>query len=215
MVLTVTLGVSAALILARSPHARHSSGVSLGLSSSSEVVGGVTKSDFATAEAALGNSILRPSSCAANDDSVDEIVINAKTQEVYVRYNSVTDANCVGYQGGGVVLREWPNDGPSDPSSIKNAMARRAVAMGGSASLTTVGGVPAIVLKGDYGGDCDRSPAPGQEGCAPKQDNPAAVIMQIGSTMIEVMGAGTWSDSQIEGVAETITGQQGSPGPTP
>lgn len=133
-------------------------------------------------------------------------MVNPRTREVYVRYAAVTDPQCTDYIGGGVEIREWPNPGPNDPASLQNAMARRAVAMGRSATLTTIAGVPAIVLAGNYPGDCDELPAPGQEGCASAQDNPSAVIMQVGRTMIEVMGFGSWSSGQIESVAQTIAG---------
>jgi len=166
----------------------------------------VSEPDFASAEAALRIPILRPSNCAANDAAVSELMVNAQTQEVYVRYKAVTDPQCSDYLGGSVEVREWQNGGPSDPGSLQHAMARRAVAMGGGTILTTIAGVPAIVLAGNYSGDCNESPAPGQEGCAPSQDNPSAVSMQIGRTMIEVMGPGRWSNGQIESVAQSVQG---------
>jgi len=197
---------AAAFLVVRSRKAEQPAPISVGPRNASEVLGGVTEPDFASAEAALRIPLLRPSGCAANDASVSELMVNAQTQEVYVRYKAVTDPQCADYLGGSVVVREWQNGGPSNPVFLQHAMARRAVAMGGGATLTTIAGVPAIVVAGDYPGDCNESPAPGQEGCAPRQENSSGVIMQIGRTMIEVMGSGRWSNTQIESVAQTIGG---------
>jgi len=75
--------------------------------------------------------------------------------------------------------------------------------MGAAASLFTVNGKPAIFLQGNYGGDCDH-PSPGQEGCAPPQNNPAAIQMQFGRSNLELYGPPCWGFWGMLNLASSI-----------
>jgi hypothetical protein len=76
--------------------------------------------------------------------------------------------------------------------------------MGTGASVVTLANEPAIVLQGNFPGDCD-NPAPGEDGCAGPQNNPAAVMITLGGLDIQVLGDPAWSSSQIEAIAGTLS----------
>jgi len=68
--------------------------------------------------------------------------------------------------------------------------------------VQTVDGVAALILQGNYPGDCN--PAPPEDGCAPAQQNPTALTTQIGGIDIDVYGAADWTTDQIVSVSNTI-----------
>lgn len=174
--------------------------------SASDLVGGVTEDSFDAASRDTGQSIPRPDMCAANDALAIEILADPVNGDLFVRYDDTKDPGCESYPDGSVTLREWPVEAPGTGGrSTQESMAARAQAMGPSAVLTEIGNASAILIQGNYEGDCDQSPAPGQEGCAPAQQNPTGAILQLGTTMIEVMVPGSWSLDQVRSVVESIS----------
>lgn len=178
--------------------------------------GATSESDIGTAETELGQHILRPETCAASDSSLAQIQINAATGQSYLSHSaSPPPTQCPGITDqGSVQIMEFnaddadpmatPSPSPPPDPVLQAQMQARATAMGPIAQVETVDGVPAIVLQGNYQGDCSASPQPGREGCAPAQANGPAVLMQIGNTMVQVIGPANWTESEVVAVANTV-----------
>jgi hypothetical protein len=190
-------------------------------------IGAVKEPSITVAESAVGRHILRPDMCGANDAILNQIDVNPSTGQIYLSYQDLPSDQCSGLTGGSVSVMEFladdavdstdsgptpgastagatPAPSPPDTATLQAEMESRARAMGPVADVATVDNVPAIILQGNYAGDCQASPAPGQEGCAPAQQNAAAVEMQIGSVVVQVMGPGSWTQDEIVAVANTV-----------
>jgi hypothetical protein len=99
------------------------------------------------------------------------------------------------------VLRDNPPTTPTLTQMIQNAAAN----LGPSTWVQTVAGVPAIVIQGNYPGDCDSSPAPGQQGCAPAQNNPPSLQFQFGTVDIGIVGDPIWSTTVMIDIGNTVS----------
>ncbi|CAN5121751.1 hypothetical protein BH20ACT24_BH20ACT24_07770 [soil metagenome] len=160
------------------------------------------------AEAQLGWSLLRPDMCAANDSRITDIYVNAVNEQAYVRYADLSpNEACEGYPSGQVELVLGYSPLPGDPipsrAEIVSHMQLEAAQMGSVASVETIAGVPALVMEGNFAGNCD-NPPPGQVGCTPRQDNPASARLEFGAFHVYVYGPSGWTEAQILGVADSV-----------
>ncbi len=90
------------------------------------------------AETALGAHIPRPNSKLASDATVSAVWINENSGQVAIDYSS------------GLELYATQDAAPADPAAAQEAI----VSTGGPATGATVNGTPAVVMTGNYPGDC-------------------------------------------------------------
>jgi hypothetical protein len=178
----------------------------------------VYEPSMAAAEAALGWHIVRPEACAASDSSISTIYISPSSDQVQIVYADLTpQSGCSpDAQAGHLqLLEERPTSGqgtgtvgagatatPPDPSEVAQD---EASSLGPVASVATVDGQPAVVITGDYPGDCDATPAPGQQGCIPADShNPTSVSFQLSDLSVQLIGDPTWPTSFVESIGNTV-----------
>jgi hypothetical protein len=173
----------------------------------------VTQADIASAEAALGWHIVRPDSCYAKDSRIATIYIGLTSNQAEIVYLDL-DAqyhcpNPVNEDTGHLVLIESQSSqiltGTTTPT-LTQAMQDEATSLGPSASVQTVQGVPAVLITGNYTGDCDASPASGQVGCVPAgSGNPASVSMQYDGKDLQLIGDSGWVGSVMIAIGDTVS----------
>lgn len=213
LLVVLLASVGAAKVFGNSSDSKRPTSLSIGASSDSgdaPFAFAESMKDFSAAESSVGYEIIRPSDCAAEDSSATTIETNAKTGQVYVRYDPAPSTCSLGPGSGNVQVYEFPSLGPNDSGStppqaqINETLVGKAVAMGPVASTADISGYTAIVVQGNYEGDCARSPTADEEGCAPAQTNPTGVLMTIGNLNIQVTAPGDWSTRDLLAVVMSI-----------
>ncbi len=166
---------------------------------------GVAEPNIAAAEAALGQHIPRPHSCAANDRAAWSVVVDMSNRWVAITYRAVpASSGCLAYVGSRtqvVVELRGRFYATNRPLEVQDR--REVRALGRVASLVHVHGNPAVVLEGNFPGDCG-DPSPGEDGCAGPQNNPTALLMQFGRTNVTVYGSPWWVVDDAVAVASTF-----------
>ena len=160
---------------------------------------------IAVAESRLGGHLPRPGMCAANDGTVRDVYVNA-TGQAFIRYADLPSSpDCPAYPSGHVevvVGRQEPEVRALSRSEVLSWLRGQADQMG-AATVQTVAGVPALVIDGNFEGNCDAVTDP-EQGCTPRQSNPAAVRLMLEGWYVEVYGPPAWTEAQIVGVAATL-----------
>jgi hypothetical protein len=172
--------------------------------------GAVRQPSIEAAENALGWNIYRPSNCAANDQRIEVVYANVENDQAYVRYQPVGDG-CPGFGSGKVEIEAsiadfaYPSDA-AGMAALAALLEKHATSLGSVASVELVGSLPVLVLQGNYPGDCD-NPLPTQQRCAPAQNNPTSVKMQVGGSDVDIYAPGEWTKTQILEVAASVASQ--------
>ncbi len=160
----------------------------------------VSQPSIAAAEAALGWHIIRPHSCPADDEDITAIYTSAAGDQAAIIYRDLTPGmGC--YPTSAAGHAELIDEASSTVQSLQDM----ATSLGGGASVQTVAGVQALVLQGNYPGDCAASPLPGQDGCSPAQDNPTSVGFRLQGINVQVYGDPTWSTTMVIDIANTVS----------
>lgn len=160
----------------------------------------VLQPSIVDAEAALGWHIVRPHSCPADDDNIAAIYTSANGDQAAIIYQDlIPEMGCypVSATGHAEVFAE--------PSTTEQSPQEMATSLGGGASVQTVAGVPALVLQGNYPGDCGASPLPGQDGCSPAQNNQTSAAFHLSGMDLSVFGDPTWSTAMVVDIANTVS----------
>jgi hypothetical protein len=172
----------------------------------------VPEQNFATAEAVLGWHIVRPHGCFADDNKVTTIYVSPTGDQADIIYQDLSgQSHCQGeYRSGHLEVMEHPSpqvlsDHPPTTPTLTQMMQDAAANLGGSTWVQTVAGVPAIVIQGNYPGDCDASPAPGQQGClSAGTNNPPSLQFQFGRVDIGIIGDPSWSTTSMIAIGDTV-----------
>jgi hypothetical protein len=167
-----------------------------------DVIIGTPVPSISAAEQALGVHIPRPHTWAANDARIRSVSVNVRTREVGITYAPLSVFGFPSYGRVQVVI-EFRGRLYATPAGYRRWAEPEVRALGSVSSLVDVAGWPAIVLQGNFGGDCS-DPGIGEEGCAPTQHNPTALLMQFERTNVSIYGPGAWDPSTIVAVADTL-----------
>jgi hypothetical protein len=163
---------------------------------------GTTEPNVAAAEALLGVRIPRPHTLYANDRTAWSVVVDRRNRVVAITYGPSPGSGAFEPQPVQIVADFRGRFYATEAGYLRRARAE-VRAMGAVTSLITVHGIPAIYFQGNYPGDCGH-PAPGQQGCAPAQNNPAAIEMQFGHSNLELYGPPDWGLWEMWTLASTI-----------
>ncbi len=167
-----------------------------------DVIIGTPVPSIRAAERALGIHIPRPQSWAANDDMIRSVSINVRNREVGITYAPLSVFGLTPY-GRVQVTIEFRGRLYATAAGYWRWALEEVHSLGSIASLSEVAGWPAVIMQGNFGGDCDH-PTVGEEGCAPPQHNPTALLMQFERTNVSIYGPGAWDTSTIVAVADTL-----------
>jgi len=160
----------------------------------------VEQPSIAAAEAALGWHIVRPHSCPADDDNIAAIYTSAAGDQAAIIYQDLApESGCYPTSATGHAELF------AEPSTAAQSLSEMATSLGGGASVQTVAGVSALVLEGNYPGDCGASPLPGQDGCSPEQNNPTSTGFQLEGMQVTVYGDPSWSTTMVVNIANTVS----------
>ncbi len=153
---------------------------------------------LSAAESVTGSPIPRPNDTLASDDTITAVRMDAKNLQFVISYASgINEA---------VTITEMmdANQATQNDLSIVQTLQRSDV------FVQTVDGVPALVVAGNFKGDCDTPPSSGW--CAPPQSNPTDISFTISGGLpapngfaIELYAPGTFSTDTLIQVANTIS----------
>jgi hypothetical protein len=176
--------------------------VSLGPTTGPAPFVGVVEPSIAAAEEALGVHIPRPASWAANDSRVRSVVVDLRNRWVALTYAPLSTVGLRPYGRVQVIVEFRGRLFETQDDYRRWALGK--VRGGGSvASLAEVAGRWAIVMRGNFEGDCGH-PSPGEDGCAPAQHNPSALLMQFGRSNMTIYGPPSWDPRIMEAVAASV-----------
>jgi hypothetical protein len=168
----------------------------------SDIIIGTPVRSIRAAEQALGVHIPRPQAWAANDGTIRSVSVNVRNREVGITYAPLSYLGLPSYGRVQVVI-EFRGRLYATPTGYRRWAEQEVRALGSVSSLVDVKGWPALVLQGNFGGDCS-DPGIGEEGCAPPQHNPTALQMQFDRASVSIYGPGAWDPPTIEAVASTL-----------
>jgi hypothetical protein len=167
-----------------------------------DVILGTPVPSIRAAEQALGVHIPRPHAWAANDAMMRSVSVNVRAREVGITYAPLSVFGLRPYGRVQVVI-EFRGRLYATPAGYRHWAEQKVRALGSVSSLIDVAGWPAIVLQGNFGGDCD-DPSVGEDGCAPPQHNATGLLMQFERMNVSIYGPGAWDPPTIVAVANTL-----------